>query len=300
MMKGKMMKISLILPGYVNFSAQLYRDNHYFQQRTKEQPIKQSLAPPIYAQLECNQTTQYFNVNINKCCSRCRPGEYETQPCSKSTDTRCQPCKEGTYRGTWTYGSTCKDCKSCFNTEVEKEKCSLTHDTVCVCQDGYYCEVLNSKNECDYCVPIEITTPAVIVDFRDYTPWVITAVVFGILSSFVTVVVALLCWRKEIMKKIRKMSPCKNSEPENSVRTDVVDSRPDEQRPLRPPVEEQGEHDLRFPIEETEPTDGGECTLSLSLSTPTDEEKKEVIPIRNGLPAFYLTANSSYSTPTGH
>ncbi|RMB91713.1 hypothetical protein DUI87_31943 [Hirundo rustica rustica] len=75
---------------------------------------------PQFAQ--CNDpNTEFYDEDLNKCCSQCPPG-------TDSTDTECKPCPPGTFSAEESYNTTCTPHTICKSVAVPGNS---RNDTVC-------------------------------------------------------------------------------------------------------------------------------------------------------------------------
>uniref|UniRef100_A0A8C0QIE1 TNF receptor superfamily member 1B n=1 Tax=Chelonoidis abingdonii TaxID=106734 RepID=A0A8C0QIE1_CHEAB len=96
--------------------------------------------------------SEYFQENINKCCSKCSPGYRVLHSCSSSADTECTPCDENTYTALWNRARRCLGCSSSCNTGLmQTQECTRTHDRICSCPANTYCASKQSHGRCLLC-----------------------------------------------------------------------------------------------------------------------------------------------------
>ncbi|XP_064825037.1 tumor necrosis factor receptor superfamily member 1B isoform X3 [Oncorhynchus masou masou] len=88
-----------------------------------------------------NKTAEYYNPDVNLCCSKCTSGTRRKVVCSSTSDTACEPCPSGQYSGTFNYFPKCFRCPKCSADKGLKyvQKCFSTTKTQCACQTGMYC-----------------------------------------------------------------------------------------------------------------------------------------------------------------
>ncbi|CAB1353418.1 unnamed protein product [Coregonus sp. 'balchen'] len=65
-----------------------------------------------------NKTAEYYNIDINLCCSKCAPGTTES-------DVNCAPCPDGTFSDQHSYTQTCQHHTDC----VSQRRGVLTYGT---------------------------------------------------------------------------------------------------------------------------------------------------------------------------
>ncbi|KAK6321675.1 tumor necrosis factor receptor superfamily member 1B isoform X2 [Coregonus clupeaformis] len=99
-----------------------------------------------------NKTAEYYNTDVNLCCSKCTSGTRRKVECSSTSDTACEPCPSGQYSGTFNYFPKCFRCPKCLADKGLQyvQKCSRTTKTQCACKTGMYC-VLDQHPECQEC-----------------------------------------------------------------------------------------------------------------------------------------------------
>ncbi|CAM4669636.1 unnamed protein product [Lepidochelys olivacea] len=95
---------------------------------------------------------EYFEENINKCCSKCPPGYHVLQSCNRSSDTECVPCERNTYTALWNRARRCLGCSPrCEAGLVQTQECTGTHDRICSCSASTYCTTKQSHGRCLFC-----------------------------------------------------------------------------------------------------------------------------------------------------
>uniref|UniRef100_A0A8K9UBX9 Tumor necrosis factor receptor superfamily, member 1B n=1 Tax=Oncorhynchus mykiss TaxID=8022 RepID=A0A8K9UBX9_ONCMY len=99
-----------------------------------------------------NKTAEYYNPDVNLCCSKCTSGTRRKVVCSSTSDTACEPCPSDQYSGTFNYFPKCFRCPKCSADKGLKyvQKCSSTTKTQCACQTGMYC-ILDQHPDCKEC-----------------------------------------------------------------------------------------------------------------------------------------------------
>ncbi|XP_020338625.1 tumor necrosis factor receptor superfamily member 1B isoform X2 [Oncorhynchus kisutch] len=107
-----------------------------------------------------NKTAEYYNPDVNLCCSKCTSGTRRKVVCSSTSDTACEPCPSGQYSGTFNYFPKCFRCPKCSADKGLKyvQKCSSTTKTQCACQTGMYC-VLDQHPDCKECASYTYCKP---------------------------------------------------------------------------------------------------------------------------------------------
>nr|XP_046198838.1 tumor necrosis factor receptor superfamily member 1B isoform X2 [Oncorhynchus gorbuscha] len=107
-----------------------------------------------------NKTAEYYNPDVNLCCSKCTSGTRRKVLCSSTSDTACEPCPSGQYSGTFNYFPKCFRCPKCSADKGLKyvQKCSSTTKTQCACQTGMYC-VLDQHPDCKACASYTYSKP---------------------------------------------------------------------------------------------------------------------------------------------
>ncbi|NXY57252.1 TNR1B factor, partial [Callaeas wilsoni] len=105
---------------------------------------------PQFAQ--CNDpSTEYYDEELNKCCSQCPPGQYRTGSCSHTVDTKCSPCRPKTYTAIWNLSPQCFACSPpCRKGLVQHQTCTRSQDRICSCPPHKYC-VSKLDEYCEAC-----------------------------------------------------------------------------------------------------------------------------------------------------
>ncbi|XP_029359963.1 tumor necrosis factor receptor superfamily member 5 [Echeneis naucrates] len=87
-----------------------------------------------------------------RCCNRCPAGKYVKADCDGSQQTQCAECGKGLYTATKNHLNQCRVCSKCSsqNNQRELTVCTATQNTVCTCEEGFFC--LNEQ--CDHCKPV--------------------------------------------------------------------------------------------------------------------------------------------------
>ncbi|NXY71219.1 TNR1B factor, partial [Glareola pratincola] len=94
---------------------------------------------PQFAQCK-DPSTEFYEEELNKCCSKCPPGQYKTQSCSPSVDTKCSPCSPNTYTAIWNRSPQCFACSPpCRKGFVQTQTCTKSQDRICSCPPNEYC-----------------------------------------------------------------------------------------------------------------------------------------------------------------
>uniref|UniRef100_A0A4W5P664 Tumor necrosis factor receptor superfamily, member 1B n=1 Tax=Hucho hucho TaxID=62062 RepID=A0A4W5P664_9TELE len=107
-----------------------------------------------------NKTAEYYNTDVNLCCSKCTSGTRRKVVCSSTSDTACERCPSGQYSNTFNYFSNCFRCPKCSADKGLQYvlKCSSTTKTQCACQTGMYC-VLDQHPDCKECASYTYCKP---------------------------------------------------------------------------------------------------------------------------------------------
>ncbi|KAF1514007.1 Tumor necrosis factor receptor superfamily member 1B, partial [Eudyptes filholi] len=93
---------------------------------------------PQFAQ--CKDPTEFYEEELNKCCSQCPPGQYKTESCSHRVDTKCSPCRPDTYTAIWNRSPQCFACSPpCRKGFVQNQTCTKSQDRICSCPPNEYC-----------------------------------------------------------------------------------------------------------------------------------------------------------------
>ncbi|XP_030057908.1 tumor necrosis factor receptor superfamily member 10B isoform X2 [Microcaecilia unicolor] len=92
----------------------------------------------------------FYNERGKKC-KNCPAGYYVKVDCEISeTSGTCAPCTEGTDYTEYPSGlSFCLPCRRCKPDEEVVSRCTSTRNTVCRCQEGYYCP---PEHPCEVCL----------------------------------------------------------------------------------------------------------------------------------------------------
>ncbi|KFV72261.1 Tumor necrosis factor receptor superfamily member 1B, partial [Dryobates pubescens] len=98
-----------------------------------------------------NPSTEFYDEGLNKCCSRCPPGEYRTERCSHTADTKCSPCRPNTYTAVWNQSPQCFACSPpCRKGFVQSQACTRSQDRICSCPPNEWC-ILKISEDCKIC-----------------------------------------------------------------------------------------------------------------------------------------------------
>ncbi|XP_059722622.1 tumor necrosis factor receptor superfamily member 1B [Haemorhous mexicanus] len=101
---------------------------------------------------QCNDpSTEFYDEELNKCCSQCPPGQYRTGSCSHTVDTKCSPCRPKTYTAIWNHSPQCFACSPpCRKGFVQNQTCTRSQDRICSCPPHKYC-VSKLDEYCEMC-----------------------------------------------------------------------------------------------------------------------------------------------------
>ncbi|NXU39946.1 TNR1B factor, partial [Drymodes brunneopygia] len=101
---------------------------------------------------KCNDpSTEFYDEELNKCCSQCPPGQYRTGSCSHTMDTKCSPCRPKTYTAIWNRSPQCFACSPpCRKGLVQQQTCTRSQDRICSCPPHKYC-VSKLDEFCELC-----------------------------------------------------------------------------------------------------------------------------------------------------
>ncbi|KAF7666594.1 hypothetical protein LDENG_00100470 [Lucifuga dentata] len=84
-----------------------------------------------------------------ECCRQCQSGEGVIQPCG-ATQTVCAPCLDSeTFSENYSHTEKCQPCTRCTGLLRMDTPCTDTNDAICVCNYGYYLNVLSQQ--CEQC-----------------------------------------------------------------------------------------------------------------------------------------------------
>ncbi|XP_053137391.1 tumor necrosis factor receptor superfamily member 1B isoform X2 [Hemicordylus capensis] len=104
---------------------------------------------------QCQNSTEYYDSTIQKCCRLCPPGHRLFQGCTDNANTQCQACEEGTYTKSWSRGDRCFSCSAeCRNGFVERKRCTQTQNRLCWCPFDEFCTMKISET-CLICQPYQ-------------------------------------------------------------------------------------------------------------------------------------------------
>ncbi|XP_066838385.1 tumor necrosis factor receptor superfamily member 1B isoform X2 [Anser cygnoides] len=105
---------------------------------------------PQFAQCR-DPSTEFYEERLNKCCSQCPPGQYKTESCSHSVDTKCSPCRPNTYTAIWNRSPQCFACSPpCRKGFVQNQTCTNSQDRICICPRNEYC-ISKIYQNCQIC-----------------------------------------------------------------------------------------------------------------------------------------------------
>ncbi|AWP17689.1 putative tumor necrosis factor receptor superfamily member 16-like [Scophthalmus maximus] len=87
-----------------------------------------------------------------ECCEQCQPGEGVVRPCGV-TQTVCSPCLDSeTFSENFSHTEKCQTCTQCTGLLRMETPCTDANDATCVCNYGYYLNVLSQRCEpCTKC-----------------------------------------------------------------------------------------------------------------------------------------------------
>ncbi|XP_069731040.1 tumor necrosis factor receptor superfamily member 1B-like isoform X1 [Phaenicophaeus curvirostris] len=96
-------------------------------------------------------STEFYEESLNKCCSQCPPGQYKTESCSHTVDTKCSPCSPNTYTAIWNRSPQCFACSPpCRKGFVQNQTCTNSQDRICSCPPNMYC-ISKVYEDCKIC-----------------------------------------------------------------------------------------------------------------------------------------------------
>lgn len=72
-----------------------------------------------------------------RCCAKCKPGEFMTRRCQDGLGTVCEECSDGMFTETHNILSRCKGCSICGQNERQISACTTNRNAVCECEPGY-------------------------------------------------------------------------------------------------------------------------------------------------------------------
>ncbi|XP_061573073.1 tumor necrosis factor receptor superfamily member 5 [Cololabis saira] len=90
-------------------------------------------------------------------CECCPAGKYVQADCTTTERTKCDECRRGYYTETKNYLTKCNVCKMCSSSNKQRKvaDCTAVKDTVCECENGFYC----STDDCDHCLRVNDCPP---------------------------------------------------------------------------------------------------------------------------------------------
>ncbi|XP_030042049.1 tumor necrosis factor receptor superfamily member 14 isoform X2 [Microcaecilia unicolor] len=94
------------------------------------------------------------------CCPLCPPGTKVLDHCTVLSVRTCINCTKGTYMDHSNANKECDQCKSCDRDMglSEKQSCTYTRDTVCSCQNVFYCTKVKG-DDCGLCQKQRVCKP---------------------------------------------------------------------------------------------------------------------------------------------
>ncbi|NWR89489.1 TNR1B factor, partial [Furnarius figulus] len=105
---------------------------------------------PQFAQCK-DPSTEFYDEELNKCCSQCPPGHYKTRSCSHTRDTTCSACSPNTYTAIWNWSPQCFACSPpCRKGVLEIQTCTKSQNRICSCPPNKYC-VSRIEEYCSMC-----------------------------------------------------------------------------------------------------------------------------------------------------
>ncbi|KAK3563643.1 hypothetical protein QTP86_032008 [Hemibagrus guttatus] len=132
--------------------------------------------------------TGFYNTSEGRPCCLCPQGFFLVEDCtSPRGDSVCKECEIGTYLDHSNKQRKCEPCKTCSSNEnkEEKNRCSPSSNTVCRCQEGYYCpkeecKVCYQCNKCEFGVKVACTLTSDTQcneQSADIKPWVLAVII---------------------------------------------------------------------------------------------------------------------------
>ncbi|KAL1776383.1 tumor necrosis factor receptor superfamily member 1B [Sigmodon hispidus] len=110
--------------------------------------------------MTCQNPKEYYNNNVQMCCAACPPGQHVKHFCTKTTDTVCTDCEDGTYTKLWNRLSTCLSCGSrCGYDQVKTRACTKEQNRVCTCKADMYCALQTNTDSCRQCMRLSKCGP---------------------------------------------------------------------------------------------------------------------------------------------
>ncbi|XP_036603319.1 tumor necrosis factor receptor superfamily member 1B-like [Trichosurus vulpecula] len=115
-------------------------------------PVQVSLPYIPEPKGNCRDTErEYYNVQIQRCCNKCPPGQRVLHFCTRDSNTVCTDCEPNLYTEVWNWIKACHGCRGRCNRDlVEIENCTKSGDRICACKPGFFC-VVKSQKSCVIC-----------------------------------------------------------------------------------------------------------------------------------------------------
>lgn len=110
--------------------------------------------------VSCRDPKEYYNNNVQMCCAACPPGQHVKHFCTKTSDTVCSDCEDGTYTKLWNRLPTCLSCGSrCDDDQVKIRVCTKQQNRVCACKADMYCALQTNTDSCRQCMSLSKCGP---------------------------------------------------------------------------------------------------------------------------------------------
>ncbi|XP_059196004.1 tumor necrosis factor receptor superfamily member 5 [Centropristis striata] len=112
--------------------------------------------------MNCSNGNKYQKNGI--CCDRCAAGEYVRTECDSEKPTECAECRREYFTSAANHLKRCQRCRYCdpSNHLRKLKECTGKEDTVCECEDGFYC----SDPQCEHCNPATMCSEGQGVKFK--------------------------------------------------------------------------------------------------------------------------------------
>ncbi|XP_028266445.1 tumor necrosis factor receptor superfamily member 1A [Parambassis ranga] len=99
---------------------------------------------------------------IVECDKKCPAGYHVPNDACPSGKRHCKQCEANTFTEIENISTRCLKCRECagHSSEIETQRCSSSHNTVCSCKEGFYnagskdtldCRKCNSQQKCENC-----------------------------------------------------------------------------------------------------------------------------------------------------
>ncbi|KAL4646030.1 tumor necrosis factor receptor superfamily member 1B-like isoform X2 [Arapaima gigas] len=109
----------------------------------------------------CEDKTKYLSLEVNLCCTMCKPGMRLKAKCSNVSDTVCELCRQGSYNDQMNYYPKCFRCPQCKSDRglQYRQKCNSSSPSICMCKEGTFCAFRDHNNQCKECMSFTACAP---------------------------------------------------------------------------------------------------------------------------------------------